>query len=101
MKRTIVGVVGGLVLAPVAALAAWQGVYVAYDERQRDMQSNKLTPQKQRFFIGSTDDMIKDSLKTGDLLLFSRPWYRLRTRAAIKSFVMHRMFLQAGSWGGE
>mmetsp|Transcript_32963 Transcript_32963/g.55545 ORF Transcript_32963/g.55545 Transcript_32963/m.55545 type:complete len:269 (-) Transcript_32963:544-1350(-) len=28
------------------------------------------------FAIGSADDMVRDSLNTGDLVLFSRPWYK-------------------------
>eukprot|EP00750_Incisomonas_marina_P031312 INCI7965.1.p1 GENE.INCI7965.1~~INCI7965.1.p1 ORF type:complete len:327 (-),score=46.86 INCI7965.1:77-1057(-) len=78
-----------LFAGPALAFCAWQG-NVIRDERVRDEESNKLTPQKQRFFVGSTDDMIMDSLSTGDVILFQRPWYKLRPFAAARSFLLTR-----------
>lgn len=78
-----------LFAGPVLSFCAWQG-NVIRDERERDAESNKLTPQKQRFYVGSTDDMIMDSLSTGDVILFQRPWYKLRPFAAARSFLLTR-----------
>jgi len=75
---------------PLGVFALWQGAYVTYDIRRREGLSNKLTPQRQRFYIGSTDDMIMDSLTTGDVLLYKHPWYKQRPRAALRSLISGR-----------
>jgi hypothetical protein len=71
-------------VAGTLAFSGWQGS-VLYFEQQREARSNQRTPQKTRFFLGSTDDLIKDSLEPGDVVFFSHPWYLMRPAAACRT----------------
>ena len=67
----------------VAAIGGYTGK-VVYEQRQhyRHLQ-DKDNKWKLKFGPGSADELLQDSLKTGDILLFSRKWYHYHLPEAI------------------
>ena len=67
----------------VAAIGGYTGK-VVYEQRQhyRHLQ-DKDNKWKLKFGPGSADELLQDSLKTGDILLFSRKWYYYHLPEAI------------------
>ncbi|KAG5192674.1 hypothetical protein JKP88DRAFT_190919 [Tribonema minus] len=69
--------------APILALSGWS-VYVTQERRK--------PPANTDFVVGSTDDILADKLKTGDLLLFRRNWALMQPPAAALALAARAVF---------
>jgi hypothetical protein len=66
------------VLAYPGVVIAGHSLYV-YSVQQRRIESvleQRKNPLGNEFRVGTTDDMVMDKLKSGDILLFQRKWYQ-------------------------
>eukprot|EP00953_Heterococcus_sp_UTEX-ZZ885_P015353 8648-Heterococcus_DN1.PRE.1 len=75
------------ILGPVVVGAGAAGAWSAYVTHER-----KKPPATTDFIVGSTDDMLADKLKTGDLLLFRRNWAMLQPPAALVALLTRKVF---------
>jgi hypothetical protein len=76
------------ILGPVVVGAGAAGAWSAYVTHER-----KKPPATTDFIVGSTDDMLADKLKTGDLLLFRRNWAMLQVAINCTLYLRLRVLL--------
>ncbi len=75
-----------------SALSAYTAKVIYDQTEHKSFLEASENEHKLKFSPGSADELLQDSLKTGDLLLFSRRWYRYHLPEAL-SIKLYQTFL--------